>query len=392
MSAPGSASQDVRVDGGEDDEVKEVNDGGAPSLTAGGLVNPVVNALIAAMQVELGNLRTGMGHELASLEGRQNARLDAAMEQVRLGFGAADQSVGDAARAANAANQEALRAQQVAIEAGNLAARINVPPVGPPSSNQTQMPLIAPIKPPQPPRFKGVNKQPGILEWTYCAQSYLRAAGLENHEQGIWHIANFLEDDALAWWRLYSEGMDNGTRPRITTWAEMKRVMVDTFQIFNHETNLRDRYEALKQTGSVNEYIAAFRTIVIELEDEPQKARIYRFLKGLKPAIQAATRTHKPTTLEQAMDIADEADRSQLHAYGGRIDTTKEEKNGVSTDLDGFTWPAPAPGPVPMEVNAVRLSAAERSRLMSEGRCFNCKQTGHMANECPSLGKKKRGG
>jgi Zinc knuckle len=36
-----------------------------------------------------------------------------------------------------------------------------------------------------------------------------------------------------------------------------------------------------------------------------------------------------------------------------------------------------------------RLSIDERTRLMKEGRCFKCKNTGHRANECPDNEKKK---
>ena len=34
-----------------------------------------------------------------------------------------------------------------------------------------------------------------------------------------------------------------------------------------------------------------------------------------------------------------------------------------------------------MDVDA--LSMDERTKLMKEGRCFNCKDTGHMAKDCP---------
>ena len=37
-----------------------------------------------------------------------------------------------------------------------------------------------------------------------------------------------------------------------------------------------------------------------------------------------------------------------------------------------------------------RLSMEERTKLMKEGRCFNCKDVGHRANECPEKGSKKK--
>jgi Zinc knuckle len=36
-----------------------------------------------------------------------------------------------------------------------------------------------------------------------------------------------------------------------------------------------------------------------------------------------------------------------------------------------------------------RLSINEQTRLITEGRCFKCKNTGHWANKCPDNEKKK---
>jgi Zinc knuckle len=38
-----------------------------------------------------------------------------------------------------------------------------------------------------------------------------------------------------------------------------------------------------------------------------------------------------------------------------------------------------------------RLMVDERNKLMKEGRCFKCRNTGHWANECPEDDDKKRG-
>src|SRR5487761_1850754 len=38
---------------------------------------------------------------------------------------------------------------------------------------------------------------------------------------------------------------------------------------------------------------------------------------------------------------------------------------------------------------AKRLSEEERKRLQAEGKCFNCKKTGHMYRECPTRPKPK---
>ena len=37
-----------------------------------------------------------------------------------------------------------------------------------------------------------------------------------------------------------------------------------------------------------------------------------------------------------------------------------------------------------------RLSIEERMKLMKEGRCFKCKNTGHRANKCPNNDNEKK--
>lgn len=296
------------------------------------------------------------------------------------------QQAGQAAQGAGAAAAEAGQAAAAAIEAVNAAATTGrlepVARIGPPP--------VAPVRPPKPPKFKGANKYPRVLEWAHLAENYLRAANLYPHgPQAIWHISTFLEGDAMSWWRLYSDEIRRGIKPDIGTWEQFRDILVETFQEFNHETEIRDRYQALRQTGSVAKYTAEFRSLVVELKDETEAQRVYQFLKGLKSEIQARTRTQKPTSLTQAMDIADEADRANTHSmragrFGGAVNWNRGRQDRTAVVADS--------GPRPMQVGAVRqsaqrgptLSEAERQRLMREERCFKCKRKGHLARECRS--------
>ena len=222
---------------------------------------------------------------------------------------------------------------------------------------------IASIKPPKPDRFKGTDKGPRIHEWLHQAETYLRAAGLQEEEQGVWHITAFLESDAAVWWRHYCSRVDKGEVAQPGMWRDLRQLLLDQFQVFNHETDIRDQYTALRQTGSVANYIARFRALVIELTDEREEARIYQFLKGLKPEIQARTRTHKPKTLAVAMDIADQADRAHSHAYKGigrRGERPPDANDPAHTQpLVEDTTEADI-GPEPMDLNAVRQGGADR--------------------------------
>ena len=259
-------------------------------------------------------------------------------------------------------------------------------------------PASVPIRIPQPQRFKGVREGPKVLEWAHQATTYLRAAGIEDSPAGMWHITNFFDADAAVWWRLQCDRYDRGEAFAPADWRQLKEMLIKQFQIFNHVTDVRDQYHALRQTGSVSAYITRFRALVVELPDETESHQIYQFLKGLKPEIQARTRTHKPASLGEAMDIADEADRANYHAYRG---TTSHRANVPRTGGHSSSGPAPmqlgAVGDFDLDVAAMQpaqlIPPHELQRLRQENRCFYCCKVGHAARDCnkKKLDSKKQG-
>lgn len=238
-------------------------------------------------------------------------------------------------------------------------------------------------KPPRVQRFRGANQIPHILEWIHQAETYLKATGLENSESGLWQVTSFFEADAAVWWRLYCQQGQAGLVVLPKVWNDLKPLMIAQFQVFNHQTDIRDRYQSLRQTGSVNAYITKFRALVVELEEEPEANKVYQFLKGLKPEIQARTRVLKPTSLMTAMDIADEADRADYHARGGKFFTAKSIKGASGS------------GPAPMQIGVISANA-DRQRMLQQNRCFYCRKEGHQARDCRKkkmdMGKTSRRG
>ena len=248
------------------------------------------------------------------------------------------------------------------------------------------------IKPVRPHRFKGNGDGPRIQDWLHQAEQYVKAAGIETGEKGVWHITSFLESDAAIWWRLYStqaadeEGKAEPKTKMPKEWNTLRTLMENTFREVNHDTDVRDRYIALRQTGTVAQYITRFRAAIVELPEETETSRIYWFLRGLKSEIQAQTRTHKPKTLMEAMDIADEADRASSRAYRG----PRHGNFGPAKSIGGGS------GPVPMQLGAIqteRVNAINRTdnmRLRQQNRCFLCRKVGHRQNQCPRLQWRKQ--
>ena len=175
----------------------------------------------------------------------------------------------------------------------------------------------------------------------------MRVLGLEDKERAVWHMSTLFDSDAAVWWRLQCDRMDKGDILKASHWNDLKQMLLDQFKVFDHKTDVKDRYQAIRQQTTVSAYINRFRALIVELPDDD---RVYQFLKGLKPEIQARIRTHKPVTLAQAMDIADEADRANYHAYGRGRDYSQQTARSVATD--GATL-------APIEVGAVNMSPSD---------------------------------
>ena len=271
--------------------------------------------------------------------------------------------------------QQTAQAQQTAHQAAATAAS----PVGSSSSVRVRIP--------QPQRFKGVREGPRILEWAHQATTYLRAANLHQTQEGVWHISTFLDGDAAVWWRLQCDKYERNIAVAPADWTEMKVLLIAQFQVFNHETDVKDRYTALRQQTTVSAYITRFRALVVELPEETEANQVYQFLKGLKPEIQARTRTHKPKTLLQAMDIADEADRANQHAYKGSVHSRHGSTSSGAWHHSAQRYDKDSRStPQPMQIGAVQRGSpgpAELQRLRQENRCFYCRKNGHVARECP---------
>ncbi|GAQ92386.1 hypothetical protein KFL_010010040 [Klebsormidium nitens] len=113
-----------------------------------------------------------------------------------------------------------------------------------------------------------------------------------------------------------------------------------------------------------------------------------RFVRGLKPRTRMEVTMREPATFEDAVKLADRMD--SLFSPGFGLDRQPKGRSTTYTPVPILSRPAsnPVADPVPMEIDALRrrllpLTDAERDRLRKIGGCFRCRQTGHIATNCP---------
>jgi hypothetical protein len=166
-------------------------------------------------------------------------------------------------------------------------------------------------------------------------------------------------------------------------------------------------YEQLMQLtmkgNDIDTYIAAFDHLVVAAKWElAAKGTLAHFRRGLEPKVHRRALQHDtlPTTMDQWKDtIRKEISRSREIRNSG-LPTFGQQRNPNFGQYQSTCQNPPPPRTstnnqvVPMDVDATifstvlgtlfkKLTEEEQVKYMAEGRCFRCRQQGHMARQCP---------
>jgi hypothetical protein len=143
----------------------------------------------------------------------------------------------------------------------------------------------------------------------------------------------------------------------------------------------------------VAEYYASFSSAVFQIPGITDEEKMDRFFSGLKPALQRKIVLREPPTFAELTKMASKLD-AVLYATDRRLYQSSNLARSAGSHRSNGFCPANHPSAVPMELGAIQdrpstskdgysrnnLSSAERDKLRREGRCFYCKELGHVAD------------
>ena len=185
----------------------------------------------------------------------------------------------------------------------------------------------------------------------------------------------------------------------MTTWEMFETAVKGEFQPLDNEKVARDKLADLVQIRSVSAYVGVMRDLRIQISDLSDKDLLHKFTRGLKPNIRKEVELRDPTTLDDAIKIAERADVMEMghrtnrrppsnYYNGGQRQTPANNFGGQRQQ--GFNGPRQFNqgrynGPAPMELGAMQGTRDNRRTDYTNVECYNCHQKGHIARRCPNV-------
>jgi hypothetical protein len=258
------------------------------------------------------------------------------------------------------------------------------------------------------PMFNGTTTE-DLDNWVWMVDQALTvyAENLDGRRR-VTFVATKLGGTALTWWRsIYASGeaetILSSEYPLAAFFAAIRRAFIHG----DPEQEARDKLGKLTQRSSVSQFADKIRETCVAIPGITDREKLDVFLRGVRADIGKHVRTnlniHGEKTYELAVSVAlaaESGDRAAAHA-AGTVGTAHpkhrhRDSAGTSTGAAGSTQKKPYSKPYEHNktsgVNAKkpggerqnRLAPQDLARLKREGRCFRCRQHGHLSRNCPS--------
>ena len=280
---------------------------------------------------------------------------------------------------------EELQAQLIAEKNGRVVIEEKL------QALMTRLDMKEPItRPERPPKFHGKENERADT-WLFLNKQYFATMGMSaNVTQCILLAASGFRDNAAIWWEHVIRQLEKKERPKMETWEMFETAVKAEFQPLDSQKTARDKLADLIQTRSVSAYVGIMRDLALQIPDLSQGDLLHKFTRGLKPMIRKEVELRDPSTLDEAVKMAERADVIEMSYRTNRRNGFYN--GGYNGGFKGRTFndsrvpPNRDNGPVPMELGAVQGSQGQRRerkpRDMSQIECYNCHKKGHYKFQC----------
>ena len=257
----------------------------------------------------------------------------------------------------------------------------------------------------QAPRFHGKSSEDAIVFVRSLDLKWFPAYSITDNSARADALGYLLASQAETW---YLGLKERGLLPEFYQTVGQESGLKDTFlQQFNPPDvtgKYRREFDSLEQTSSAAVYTAKFCELCLRLgynlEDQETRHRFVDKLKHeVKSVIRMALITNPPTDFNQLSILVKQVDEDQyLLAQQRRAPRHFSNPQAPPHSTPPVQRTAPLPATTtPMDVGSMtppdtgsRMTPELRIQLLAERKCFYCKQSGHVAVNCPN--KKTKSG
>jgi len=243
------------------------------------------------------------------------------------------------------------------------------------------------LNPPKP--FDG--KRENLRKFVQDGELYLMI-NKKIYDDDLKKIGFFLsfmnEGDAASWKEQLLEdalatAQANNTELKLGSFAQFKHELQEAFAPYDSPGDALEKMKMLrmKREDSIDEHIAKFRMMVSESKlDKSSPVIIDLFRETLSMPLQKRILTLEspPKKLDDWYEWATKLDHQwrRMMRIMGRNNTNQGQGKAGPSNRRFFRREK---DPNAMDIDS--LSIDERTKLMKEGKCFICRQTGHMAKD-----------
>jgi hypothetical protein len=251
-----------------------------------------------------------------------------------------------------------------------------------PQPGAAQRRTVDPKHVPKPSKFNG--KTDNARDFLDSLDQYMRLLNypFDSADVNVVLLASsFLDGAARRWWRMHQDDIE--------TYDNFRDKFLERFAPIDEQKEARHQLESLRQRGPVRSYADAFNTIALALGNTAtEEDLIFKFIAGLKPEVRIMVDTAAPKTLDSAMQIATNIDRSiYIHRRFNNGNTNKFRSPRSYYNTSSSAGPSNYNEAVPMELGAMMPSVRPAGNKYSQQQrgalvCWRCHKTGHKMAEC----------
>jgi len=223
------------------------------------------------------------------------------------------------------------------------------------------------IKVRNPKPFSGNSEE--FKEWSFTVELALRVNHVPGGKPQVDFASSFLEGNALLWLIFNYE---SGTT--FSDWLSLKTALANAFGPLQAEEDNRLALFALTQRNSLEEYVRQFSRLSLCVPDVDNHSCALLFVRGLQNELRVEALREHPHTLSEAIRAARAARRQEYLKRESTSSQTSRSNTFARTQRSSNASVLP---------RRSKLSDEERSQFLREGRCFKCREVGHLSKDCP---------